>query len=119
MSQNQPAGKIVKTGMTFGGFDLCHQGHINLLRRAKKYCENLVVCISSDEYLFIHKGRRPLLSYVDRRYLVLLTGYADVVDIQEMDSKKVLIDISGHISVNKERTFSSYMTGIKYSNRSG
>jgi len=48
--------------MTFGGFDLCHQGHINLLRQAKKRCERLIVCVSTDAYLRMTKGVEPLLT---------------------------------------------------------
>jgi len=78
--------------MTFGGFDLLHLGHINLLREAKKRCEKLIVCVSTDDYIDEHKGIYPFLSLEDRIYLVKLTGYADIVDRQDVRGKKRLIE---------------------------
>ena len=33
----------MRVGITFGTFDLLHVGHINILERAKKVCDYLVV----------------------------------------------------------------------------
>jgi len=89
MCANQHAGI---TGMTFGAFDLCHQGHINLLRQAKERCDTLIVCISSDNYIISNKKHPPLLCWNDRKYLVGLTGYADIIDTQWLNGKKPLIE---------------------------
>jgi len=91
MYHNPLAGKIVKTGMTFGGFDVLHFGHVELLRRASELCEKLIVCISSDEYLKETKGDPPLLSYDDRVELVLVTGYAGAIFKQDIGGKEGLI----------------------------
>jgi len=84
--------KRVRMGMTFGGFDLCHMGHINLLRQAKSRCDHLIVCISSDEYMMSIKRVEPLLTYKDRVYLVRKTGYANKIIKQDVDSKERLIN---------------------------
>jgi glycerol-3-phosphate cytidylyltransferase len=89
---NVSKSRIYSIGLTCGGFDLCHLGHINLLRQAKEKCEKLVVGISTDERFLSKKGRLPLLKYEDRAYLVSLTGYADVIDKLDMQGKKVLVD---------------------------
>ena len=81
-----------KVGITFGAFDLCHMGHINLLRQAKELCEWLIVCVSSDEYIRQVKGHNPLLSLEDRLYLVELTGYADIVRKGDLWEKERLLD---------------------------
>ena len=86
------AEKTVKTGMTFGGFDLLHLGHITLLRAARKLCEKLIVCVSSDEYILKHKGIKPLLSYEDRVHLINLTGLADEIVKQGPLTKKELVN---------------------------
>jgi len=77
--------------MTFGCFDLCHQGHVNLLRAAKARCEKLVVCVSSDDYIYLKKKHRPLLNLKDRMNLVRLTGLADVVTVQNIFGKMSMI----------------------------
>jgi len=83
--------RIYDIGLTFGGFDLCHLGHINLLRQAKEKCEKLIVGVSTNERIFQRKKKKPLLSYEDRVYLVSLTGYADIIDKQGIEGKKILV----------------------------
>ena len=46
-------------GYTGGVFDLLHEGHLNLLRRARKLCDYLVVGIQADEEV-IKMNRRYL-----------------------------------------------------------
>lgn len=41
--------KRYKIGFTAGVFDLLHKGHLNILKRAKEYCETLVVAITTDD----------------------------------------------------------------------
>lgn len=78
-------------GMTFGVFDMLHFGHIQFLKQARKCCDKLVVCVSSDYYAVTVKGKKPILSLDDRIYLVKLSGLADEVDIQRIDSKEQLV----------------------------
>ena len=92
MCASQPVGKKYGTGMTFGGFDLCHVGHVNLLRQAKELCDKLIVCVSSDFYIRDVKGDLPLLSLYYRKDMIRLTGYADVIDTQTMAGKQILIE---------------------------
>ena len=40
----------MKKVITYGTYDLLHQGHINLLRRAKALGDYLVVALSTDEF---------------------------------------------------------------------
>jgi cytidyltransferase-like protein len=89
---NVSVSRIYDTVMTCGGFDLCHFGHINILRQARERCKKLIVCISSDERILEKKKKLPLLSYDDRVYLVKLTGYADIIDKIDVAGKKPLID---------------------------
>ena len=49
-----------KRGLTFGGFDVFHKGHYNLLIRAKKLCDELYVSVSDDDYIYKHKGHFPV-----------------------------------------------------------
>ena len=40
----------MKRVITYGTFDLLHDGHINLLRRAKQYGDYRIVALSTDEF---------------------------------------------------------------------
>ena len=58
----------MKKIITYGTFDLLHYGHINLLRRAKKLGDYLIVALSTDEFNWNSKQKKMLLEairYVD------------------------------------------------------
>ncbi|MBK6900876.1 MAG: adenylyltransferase/cytidyltransferase family protein [bacterium] len=46
-------------GLTLGVFDFCHEGHLNLLRRAAGMCDRLVVGVHTDEEVRRYKGVQP------------------------------------------------------------
>lgn len=60
----------MKIGILCGSFDLLHQGHLNLIRRAKRRCDILLVGINSDEYIRQNKGHKPVLPQKTRCNLV-------------------------------------------------
>jgi len=47
-------------GLCVGAFDLLHPGHIAHLISAKKYCDVLIVGVTSDKYMSKRKKGRPL-----------------------------------------------------------
>jgi glycerol-3-phosphate cytidylyltransferase len=59
-----------KTIITFGTFDLFHVGHLNILERARKYGDNLIVGISSDELNISKKNRKPIYTYDERKRII-------------------------------------------------
>ena len=65
--------------ITFGTFDVLHMGHINILKRAKKEGDYLIVGISSDELNFSKKNRNPVYSYKHRKKLIKSIKYVDQV----------------------------------------
>lgn len=66
----------VKIGYLSGTFDLFHVGHLNLLRRAKQYCDYLVVGVHKDAS---HKGKETFIPFDERMAVVGSTKYVDKV----------------------------------------
>lgn len=75
--------------ITYGTYDLLHQGHLNLLRRAKELGDYLIVGVTSDRY---DKGRGKLNvrnNVLERVEAVKATGYADEVIIEDYVGQKI------------------------------
>ena len=69
--------KIV--GYTAGVYDLFHVGHLNLLEKAKKQCDYLIVAVSVDELVENYKHKRPVIPYNERKRIVESIKYVDEV----------------------------------------
>lgn len=79
----------MKKVITYGTYDLLHQGHINLLRRAKELGDYLIVGVTSDSF---DKGRGKLNvrnNVLERVEAVKATGYADEVIIEDYIGQKI------------------------------
>jgi glycerol-3-phosphate cytidylyltransferase len=75
--------------ITYGTFDLLHQGHINLLKRAKELGDYLIVGVTSDSF---DKGRGKLNvrnNVIERIEAVRQTGYADEIIIEDYLGQKI------------------------------
>lgn len=75
--------------ITYGTYDLLHQGHINLLRRAKELGDYLIVGVTSDSF---DRGRGKLNvrnNILERVEAVKKTGYADEVIIEDYVGQKI------------------------------
>jgi len=76
--------KKYKRGITFGAFEIFHQGHYNLLKNAKAQCEELIVCISTDGYIRKIKGHEVEISFNLRKKIVEAIKFVDFVDLQSL-----------------------------------
>ena len=79
----------MKKIITYGTYDLLHQGHINLLRRAKELGDYLIVGVTSDSF---DRGRGKLNvrnNVLERVEAVKATGYADEVIIEDYLGQKI------------------------------
>ena len=79
----------MKKVITYGTYDLLHQGHINLLRRAKELGDYLIVGVTSDSF---DKGRGKLNvrnNVLERVEAVKATGYADEIIIEDYLGQKI------------------------------
>ena len=66
---------VVYTG---GTFDLFHAGHVQFLKRCSEL-GSVVVSLNTDEFIQEYKGKPPVLSYADRRDVLLACRYVDGV----------------------------------------
>lgn len=64
--------------LTYGTFDLLHEGHIKILKRAKEQGDYLIVAVSTDEFNEI-KGKKAYYPYEIRKYILEAVKYVDLV----------------------------------------
>ncbi|NBR57486.1 MAG: cytidyltransferase, partial [Chitinophagia bacterium] len=58
-----------KKVLVSGCFDLLHSGHIAFLKSAASYGD-LYVCIGSDKTVYHLKGRYPVITQDERKYMI-------------------------------------------------
>lgn len=77
----------MKKIITYGTFDLLHQGHIRLLKRAKELGDYLIVAISTDEF---NRGKHKdaFHSYEIRKEILEAIKYVDKVIPEESWEQK-------------------------------
>lgn len=75
--------------ITYGTYDLLHQGHINLLRRAKELGDYLIVGVTNDNF-DRERGKLNVRNNVlERVEAVKATGLADKVIIEDYVGQKI------------------------------
>ena len=79
----------MKKVITYGTYDLLHQGHLNLLRRAKELGDYLVVGVTSDSYDRDRGKLNVRNNVLERVEAVKATGYADEVIIEDYIGQKI------------------------------
>ena len=83
----------MKTIITFGTFDLFHEGHLRILERAKATGDRLVVGVSSDAFNFSKKQRYPIIPEESRMNIVRALKCVDEVFSEEsMELKQFYCD---------------------------
>tara|TARA_B100000927_G_C16053575_1_gene304107 strand:- start:70 stop:459 length:390 start_codon:yes stop_codon:yes gene_type:complete len=74
--------------ITFGTFDLIHIGHINILEKAKKLGDKLIVGISSDNFSYKKKNKYPIYNEKNRKKILENIKFVDEVFIEESFEQK-------------------------------
>lgn len=88
-----------KIGITFSAFDLCHAGHILMLKEARSVCDYLIVGLHVDPSLerpdennwSSGKKNTPIMSFEER--LIILQGIRYVDEIIPYETEEDLIRI--------------------------
>ncbi|MBR3622678.1 MAG: Gfo/Idh/MocA family oxidoreductase [Selenomonadaceae bacterium] len=79
----------MKTVITYGSFDLFHQGHYNILKRAKALGDYLIVGVTTDYYDTVRGKLNVVESLMDRIEHVRETGFADKIIIEDHVGQKL------------------------------
>lgn len=90
---------IIYTG---GTFDLLHPGHLALLSACRTLAGpsgRVVVALNRDEFVTRYKRRQPVMSYEDRRSMLLALRDVDMVvpNIGDEDSKATILAVQPDI----------------------
>jgi len=79
----------MKKVITYGTFDLFHEGHKNLLRCAKELGDYLIVGVTTEQF-DIQRGKMNVVDSLMRRIdSVRNSGYADEVIVEEREGQKI------------------------------
>lgn len=77
MIDDQKRSKVC-TVYTGGTFDLPHHGHFRLLQRAADF-GRVVVALNTDEFIKSYKGKPPLMTFEERREILMACRWVDEV----------------------------------------
>jgi glycerol-3-phosphate cytidylyltransferase len=69
----------MKTGITFGAFDLCHTGHVLMFAECKAYCDHLIVGLQVDPSLERNQKNTPVQSLYERFVQLNAIKYIDEI----------------------------------------
>lgn len=75
--------------ITYGTFDFLHQGHINILKRAKELGDYLVVGVTADDFDKKRGKINVSQSLMERIEGVRATGFADEIIVEEYEGQKI------------------------------
>ena len=79
----------MKKVITYGSFDLFHEGHYRLLQRAKKLGDYLIVGVTTEHYDESRGKMNVVDSLMDRIENVRKTGFADEIIIEDHVGQKI------------------------------
>lgn len=89
---------------TAGSFDIPHFGHINFLRQCRMIAGKegeVVVMLSSDEFIEAYKGSKPVFSYEERKKMLEKCEYVDevILNIGGADAKPGILMVNPNFIV--------------------
>ena len=79
----------MKKIITYGTYDLFHQGHYNLLKRAKELGDYLIVGVTTDNFDLERGKMNTCNNVMERIEAVRATGLADQIVIEEYKGQKI------------------------------
>lgn len=80
---------MVKKVITYGSFDLFHEGHYNLLKRAKALGDYLIVGVTTEQYDEFRGKLNVVDSLIERIDNVRNTGFVDEIVVEDHEGQKI------------------------------
>lgn len=66
-------------GYVPGAWDMFHVGHLNIIERARRLCDRLIVGVVTDEVLYAAKNKYPIVPLAERMEVVASLVLVDEV----------------------------------------
>lgn len=104
--------KPYHVGYVAGVFDLFHQGHLNVVRRAKAQCDILVVGVVSDEGVLRIKHTKPFIPEGERLEILRACRYVDQAEL-------LPLEFAGIVDAWQMFHFDAMFTGDDHATDSG
>ena len=81
----------MKVGVVTGSFDLLHIGHVNLLKKAKKKCDYLIVGLHVNPHIERENKNKPIESLLERQIKLYACKYVDEIVVYETEADLSII----------------------------
>lgn len=119
----------MKTGVTFGAFDLCHAGHVLVFQECKQHCDFLIVGLQVDPSSERPQKNKPVQSLYERYIQLHAIKYIDEIVpyqfehelLEIIQTKPINIRFIGEDYKDKDFTGKQYCIDngieIKYNSR--
>lgn len=92
--------KRFSRGYTTGVYDMFHIGHLNIFKNAKKYCDFLIVGVSTDEVVMHAKKKKTVIPFEERSEIVASIRYVDMVVPQNDYSAEAKINYAKNNNID-------------------
>lgn len=105
---------------TGGTFDLFHSGHVKLLAQCKKIAGKkgmVIVSLNTDEFIEAYKGKPPVMSYEERKAVLLSCKYVDSVveNVGGADSKpSILASMADFVVIGTDWAKKDYYAQMQF-----
>ena len=80
-----------KVGIVTGAWDLLHAGHINLLKKASKKCDYLIVALHVDPSIERSDKNKPIESVLERQIKINACRYVYLTVVYETEADLSII----------------------------
>ena len=99
----------MRVGFTASTFDLCHAGHIMMLREAKTVCDYLIVGLQTDPTIDRPEKNKPVQTLLERYIQLNAIEYVD--EIVPYQTEQDLEDILNMFPINVRILGEEYKNG--------